>query len=179
LVRAGVRVVLSPALLDNPDRAEVDLTLRHELTHVVTEGLGSPPVWVVEGAAEYTAARVIRGGRVSGVGAMARRGMTAQEWRSLRDGTFSVVLPTEADDFYSGSFGKVDDAYTSAWLAMLYIADHWGEATMRRFYTELAHSSDDPADAEEQAIHDVLRTTHARLVAAVDRYARGLRRSFA
>jgi len=179
-VRAGVRMVLSPALVGDRNSAEVTLTLRHELTHVITDGLGTPPAWVIEGAAEYTAARVVRGGQVNGVGAMARRGLTEQQWAALQKGTFTLVLPSDPGAFYGGDSRHVEDAYTSAWLAMLYIADRRGETTMRRFYTTLCRLSaaDDPAVAERRALHDVLHTSRAKFLTAVTGYATGLRSNF-
>ena len=52
--QGAVRMVVTPYLLASPRSGYSDI-LRHELTHVATAALSQRvPVWLVEGAAEYT-----------------------------------------------------------------------------------------------------------------------------
>ena len=174
-------MVLTLALQRDTDTAYVDQVLRHELTHMVTDNLPAvPPTWLVEGAAEYTASRVSPHGRVDGVSSLQQRGLTQAQWRGLRNGTFRLVLRTQPDSFYAGTNGQVSDAYTSAWFTCLYIADHYGEATLRRLYDRAAEDAitDSLAAAETDSLAEVLHTTRAKLIRSASSYARGLRRHF-
>ena len=54
--------------------------------------------------------------------------------------------PRRGDGFYTGSEKVVDERYNSAFITCLYIADHYGEATLRRLY-EQAHTHDEAVGA--------------------------------
>jgi hypothetical protein len=179
---AGTRMVLTPALVKSKDAGYVEQVLRHELTHVVTDriGTGTPPVWLVEGIAEYTASRVVHGSSVDGVTSLQRRGLTSSQWRRLKQGRFSLVLPTDHGEFYRGTNDQVADAYTSAWFTCLYIADHYGERRLRELFQRAADLAGDssPDVADARALREVLHTSHAALGKAATGYARSLRRHF-
>lgn len=178
---AGNRMVLTPALIRSKDKGYVDQVLTHELTHVLTDRLGSgpAPVWLVEGAAEYTAVRS-GGSSVDGVSALQQRGLTTGEWKRLRSGSYRLTLPTDHRQFYAGDSETVADHYTSAWFTCLYIADHYGEKKLVRLYTRAAElsGSGSPEQAEAKALEEVLGTDRAALVKAASSYARSTRRKF-
>jgi hypothetical protein len=178
---AGTRMVLTPALVRSKDTQYVEQVLKHELTHVVTNRIstGEMPIWMVEGIAEYTAARS-SGGTVDGVTALDRRGLTTSQWRRLRQNKYRMVLPIAHEVFYQGNSDQVGDSYASAWFACLYIADHYGEKRLKALYRRTAElaGTGTAAQAEADALREVLKIDHARLVKDATSYARTLRKRF-
>jgi hypothetical protein len=178
---AAPRLVLTPYLLSRDD-AYTEAVLRHELTHVALalETGVRPPAWLVEGVAEYTGFRVITGGKVDGIGALAQRGLRKDTWAQLKRGTWKPSLVAGDDEFYAGNEATVDNAYTSAWFTCLYIADHYGEATLRALYT--AATAQPQGQTQDQveaaALSSVLHTDRASLLTATRTYARSLRSHF-
>ena len=100
-----------------------EVVVRHELTHVATMApeRSSVPLWLVEGAAEYT------GYRGSGI---ALRVAVGDLLGSARTTGIPRALPTTAD--FSGA--HVDVAYESAHLACSLLAQKYGEAGLVRLY---------------------------------------------
>ncbi len=177
----AARLAVTPFLLQRTD-ARAQAVLRHEVTHVALalEGTGDVPTWLVEGTAEFTAYRVLRGGTVSGVIALDRRGLPGPIWQQLRRNTWKPTLITEGADFYKGTNAEVATAYTDSWLTCLYIAAHYGEASLFRLYSAAAAAppGQHPAVTEKAVLRSVLKTDRARLTRAVTEYARTLRSNF-
>lgn len=174
------RLVMTPYLLGRDDNYSRSV-LRHELTHVALalEGTRRPPTWMVEGVAEYTGFRVMRSGTVDGVGALAVHGLPKPTWAQLRAGSWKPLLVADDEAFYGGSLAHVSDTYTTAWLTCLYIADHYGEPTLRRLYEYAASGPDQSmSTTESQALSAVLHVSRASLLSSVRSYARGLRSHF-
>ena len=177
---AGARMVVTPGMLGS-SAEKTRAVVRHELTHVATAMRGKQaPSWLSEGAAEYTAYRVLRSsGRANGVEALHRRGLPRQLWSDLRKSSYRPDLVTDHAYFYGGTSDEVDRRYSDSWFAALYIADTYGEATLRAFYekaTDPAYAG--PAAREEVALRTVLNTDRATFVKRVGEYARALRRNF-
>ena len=178
----AVRMVLTPYLLQRSPPGYVDI-LRHELTHVATARLsGGVPVWLVEGAAEYTGfARRTASGALDATTTLGHHGLTRAEVSSTLTGAWRPVLAA-GTDFYSGDEGSVDEHYNSAFITCLYIADRFGEKTLRRLYERAAQlGGDSPlagalvATAERAALREVLGTDQAHLARDVGAYAAQLR----
>ena len=164
----AVRMVVTPYLLGSPKAGYTDV-LRHEVTHVATAALSSGvPVWLVEGAAEYTGFARRDGGDLDAIRTFGEHGLTAGEVSATAKGTWKPTL-VPGDDFYTGSEKVVDERYNSAFITCLYIADHYGEPTLRRVY-EQAHTHD-----EASVLRQVLHTDRKHLLAAVGAYATTLR----
>lgn len=110
------RVILNPEYFDPRDERNRDL-LTHEVTHVATQqdNWAGAPTWLVEGAAEYTAYRHLRPFSVD---------LPKSLSRQVASG--SVELPTY--DFYSRN---VSANYLAGFLACAWIAENYGEDTLR------------------------------------------------
>ncbi|MFZ0160369.1 MAG: hypothetical protein WAL50_15190, partial [Kineosporiaceae bacterium] len=177
----AARLAITPFLLQRTD-SRAQAVLRHEVTHVALalEGSGDVPTWLVEGTAEYTAYRVLRGGAVSGVTAMDRRGLPSPTWQQLRRGTWRPSLISDGALFYGGSNAEVARAYTDSWLTCLYIAAHYGEDSLFRLYSAAAATApgQGPDVTEAAVLRSVLRTDRASLTRGVAGYARTLRTNF-
>jgi len=78
--------------------------------------------------------------------------------------------------FFRGSAAQQADAYTSAWLTCLYIADHYGQEALRALFDAAAQADwcATPAQVEREVLSTVLRTDRAGLARAVKVYARSL-----
>jgi hypothetical protein len=117
------RIILNPRYFNPHDSGNANL-LTHEITHVATQaqtGAGAP-TWLVEGAAEYTAYRELWPFPITLPATLA-----AQVTKG------SVYLPTYT--FYEHD---VSANYLAGLLACAYVAHHYGEATLRRYYSRLA-----------------------------------------
>jgi hypothetical protein len=178
----AVRMVLTPYLLqgDRPGYADI---LRHELTHVAVARLSAGvPVWLVEGAAEYTGfARRTASGALDATTTFGHHGLTRAEVTGTLSGTWRPTLAA-GTEFYGGSESSVDEHYNSAFITCLYIADRYGEKTLRRLYERAARlAGHSPlaaalvATTERAALREVLRTDHARLARDVGAFAARLR----
>jgi hypothetical protein len=117
------RIILNPRYFNPSESGNADL-LTHEITHVATQGQGGAgaPSWLVEGAAEYTAYREDWPFAIK-----LPRTLAAQVAKG------SVYLPTY--DFYDHD---VSANYLAGFLTCAYVADHYGEATLRRYYNRVA-----------------------------------------
>lgn len=120
------RIILNP-LHFNPSSPGNANLLTHEIAHVATQGRtgGGGPEWLVEGAAEYTAYREYWPFRIR---------LPASLAKQVAKG--SVYLPTY--DFYQR---HASANYLVGFLACAYIANHYGEPTLRRYYRQLAATS--------------------------------------
>jgi hypothetical protein len=108
-------------------------------------------------------------------GRVVARGMPAQIRQKIRRGTWSPTLHADAQ-FFAGSAAQQADAYTSAWLTCLYIADHYGQEALRALFDAAAQegSRATPAHVERDVLSTVLHTDRAGLARAVKVYARSL-----
>jgi hypothetical protein len=178
----AVRMVLTPYLLQGDRPGYVDI-LRHEMTHVATARLSAGvPVWLVEGAAEYTGfARRTASGALDATTTFGHHGLTRQEVGTTLNGTWRPALAA-GSEFYGGSENSVDEHYNSAFITCLYIAQRYGEKTLRRLYERAGQlAGDSPlaaalvATTERAALREVLGTDHAHLARDVGEFASGLR----
>lgn len=157
------RVILNPRFFDPADEDNVDL-LTHEVSHVATQGRTWPgaPTWLVEGAAEYTAYRHLRPFSVR---------LPASLRREVDAG--SVDLPTY--DFYARD---VAAHYLAGFLACAYIADRYGEDTLRSLYDDLARTRReiDTQARQERAVRRHLGVPLSELSRDVAAFADEVRR---
>lgn len=157
------RVILNPRFFDPADADNVDL-LTHEVAHVATQRRtwAGAPTWLVEGAAEYTAYRHLRPFTVR-LPAALRREVDAG----------SVDLPTY--DFYARD---VAAHYLAGFLACAYVADRYGEASLRDLYDDLARTRReiDTLARQDEAVRKHLGVTVEQLSREVAAYARQVRR---
>lgn len=179
---ASARIAVTPLVLQGKDpRGEA--VLRHEITHVALAltGNGRVSTWLVEGMAEYVAYRSVSGSRVSGTGALARRGLAESTWAQLRRGTWKPTLDNVPGVFYVGTTQKVSERYTSGWFACLYIASKYGEKKLFALYrAQAAADRDTPAtEVETRTLKEVLGIDKATLARQTAAYARTVRSSFA
>jgi hypothetical protein len=117
------RIILNPRYFD-PNKPSNTNLLTHEITHVANQaytGAGAP-LWLVEGAAEYTAYRDLW-----------PFPMTLPASLASQVAKGSVYLPTY--DFYAHD---VSANYTTGFLACAYIARIYDEVVLRRYYRLLA-----------------------------------------
>lgn len=155
----GDRIIFNPKARIAPD--DLIFVLTHEVTHQATRPLqgGAEPTWLVEGIAEYTAYREFR-----------LRGLDLPP--ALRADLKNGIdfLPTNTT-FYSRD---ADDNYVESWLACAYIADRYGEKTLRRFFTRLAANADDAAvsEAEDAAFRSTVKTDRAAFLQGLTAYVR-------
>jgi hypothetical protein len=110
-----------------------------------------------------------------------RHGLTTAEVSSTQRGTWRPVLEP-GSGFYGGSEASVDEHYNSAFITCLYIADRYGERTLRRLYERAGQLAGNSALAgalvattEKTVLREVLRTDRARLAQSVGAYATRLR----
>ena len=171
---AGLRMVVAPTVLSYSS-TEAREVIRHELTHLATAGMGGEaPTWLEEGAAEYTAYRAS-----SDVTSLHRRGLPESMWTDLRRKSYQPDLVDDHAGFYEGSGHEVAVRYSEAWLAVMYIAEHYGEDTLLRFYQRATDPvPPTPQARETAALRGVLHLDRAQFEAKVGSYARGLRRHF-
>ncbi len=181
----AARLAVTPLLLDRTDAtglpvgSRADAVLRHEVTHVALamEGDVEPTTWVVEGVAEYTAYRALRGGRLDPVASLDRRGLSTATWVALSAGTWRPQLFDRAEEFYRGSNSQVAQAYSDAWLTCLFIADEFGEKALFALYS--AHSRrPGGATAQSAPVSEVLDIDREELVRRTAAYAGELRSRF-
>lgn len=157
------RVILNPRYFDPSDTGNADL-LTHEVTHVATQRRtwNGAPTWLSEGAAEYTAYRYLRPFEVD---------LPAPLAREVRAG--AVSLPTY--DFYQRDVGS---HYLAGFLACAYVADRYGEDTLRSLYTRLGRTAReiDTLDRQDRAFRDLLGVSTERFSRDLAAYARTVSR---
>jgi hypothetical protein len=145
------RVVINPSAWKRMSDTGRLVVLGHELTHVATGSLGSVPMWVSEGFADYV------GWRRSGV----PTDTIAEELRAeVRKGHVPTDLPDQAD-FRSS---HVDQAYEEAWLAARYIAFRYGEDKLLRVYRGMAARSGTGKTDQDHVLRSVLGVSRSAFV---------------
>jgi hypothetical protein len=157
------RVILNPRYFDPSDQ-ENAVVLTHEVTHVATQAKTFPgaPTWLVEGIADYTAYRTLRPFAIRLPGSVRAQ---------VRSG--SVELPTY--DFYEHD---VPAHYVDGFLVCAFVAHRYGEATLRRYYRELAATTREfRSDARTRSVsRAVLGLSTQQLGHQVAAYAAGISR---
>ncbi|HEX2807616.1 MAG TPA: hypothetical protein VHN80_15745, partial [Kineosporiaceae bacterium] len=172
---ASPRLIVTPYLLGRNDVYSISL-LRHELTHVATVLAGRDgSAWLSEGVAEYTGFK-LGGTRVSALASFAAHGLPSTTFRAMRKGTWHPNLVSDSATFYDSDAAAVEEAYTDAWLACLYVANRYGDATLRHLYdVEAKQSADVPLETVDAvALQTVLHTDKTTFTAAVRRYGLAL-----
>lgn len=155
------RIILNPRYFDPRDKDNADL-LTHEVTHVATQErtLVGTPEWLSEGAAEYTAYRYLRP-------------FAVDLPRSLRRqvSTGSVALPTY--EFYQR---QVDANYVAGFLACAYVAQEYGEPTLRRMYARLGRTAAEieTLDRQERVLQDMFGLTTEQFSREIAQFAAGI-----
>lgn len=159
-LRRWDRVVINPSAWKRMSDTGRLVVLTHELTHVATGSLGSVPMWVSEGFADYI------GWKRSGVATET----IAEELRTeVRNGDVPKDLPDEAD-FHSR---RVDEAYEEAWLAARYIAFRYGEDRLLRVYRGMAARSGTTKADQDHVLRSVLGVSRSAFVHGWREYVKG------
>lgn len=152
------RVILNPRYFNPSDKDNADL-LTHEVTHVATQErtLQGAPEWLSEGAAEYTAYRYLRPFTVDLPTSLQRQVLAG-----------SVSLPTY--DFYQR---HVEANYIAGFLACVYVAQEYGEPTLRRLYARLGRTAREieTLDRQERVLQDMFGLTTEQFRRAVAEFA--------
>lgn len=155
------RVILNPRYFDPADKDNADL-LTHEVTHVATQErtLSGAPEWLSEGAAAYTAYRYLRPFAVD---------LPTSLQRQVSAG--SVALPTY--EFYQR---RVDANYLAGFLACAYVAQEYGEPTLRRLYARLGGTAQEieTLERQERVLQDMFGLTTEQFSREVARFAAGI-----
>ncbi|MFC8987272.1 hypothetical protein [Streptomyces sp. NPDC057115] len=151
------RIIVNPdafGLLGDSGRQVV---LTHEATHVATRAhtSASTPLWLSEGFADWIGYRD---------GARTPAQAAPELARAVARGDVPEALPADDDFGFSGDAEGLARAYESGWTACRLIADRWGEDRLRAFYRAVG-AHDRREGAVEQALRDVLGTTHADFTA--------------
>lgn len=142
------RVVVNPTAWQKMNDTGRSVVLAHELTHVATGSLGTVPIWVSEGFADYV------GWKGTGVG---MRDVAREVGADVRDGDVPSDLPTEAE-FRSDD---PDQAYEEAWLAAKYVAFRYGEDKLVALYRQMAFQSDDSKASQDKALQATLKVSRS------------------
>lgn len=119
------RIVVNPDAFAELSALGRQVVLSHETTHVATRTVTGPktPLWLSEGAADFTAYRTT--GRTPAQ-------VAPELARDVAAGRVPGHLPTDAD-FGSTSTGLAQ-AYEGAWLACRLIAAEWGTDRLTALY---------------------------------------------
>ncbi len=165
----ALRIVLAPGITRTVTPT-TDEVIRHELTHVATWRV-TMTTWLREGVAEYTANRVLVGGRPDGAASLSRHVPPVRLPAAMQAGTFRLTdLGTWPDPRFPSA---VRDAYAGAWLACQYIVSTRGESALRRFIAEAGRGSDRTV-AVDAALRDVLHVGRETFERDVTSFARRL-----
>ncbi len=137
----GQRIVFSPTAGERLTEASRRAVLRHELTHVAARSttVDGSPMWVLEGFADYVGHRG-SGSDVVDVAPTVSAAVVAHGP--------PVRLPSD-DDFGAGGERSLA-AYESAWTVAEFVADRFGEESLRSMYGELSTGPADQATVEER-----------------------------
>ncbi|MBV9871084.1 MAG: hypothetical protein JO214_10725 [Frankiaceae bacterium] len=140
----GDRVTINPTNWPTFGTLGASIVITHELTHVATRAQTGTqtPKWLSEGFADYV------GFREAGV----PTSLVAAEL-SGRIHSGHPVRQLPSDRAFRGGATLLPEAYESSWLACRYLAEHYSQGKLVRFYRAVGAS-----DAERhQAITTALR----------------------
>jgi hypothetical protein len=119
------RVIVNPEAFGELSALGRRVVLTHETTHVATRAdtTSSTPLWLSEGAADWTGYR--------GTGRTARQA-APELARDVAAGQPPRTLPSNAD--FGTTAGGLAQAYEGAWLACRLIEADWGAAGVTALY---------------------------------------------
>lgn len=119
------RIVVNPEGFAELSVLGRQVVLTHETTHVATRAVTGPrtPLWLSEGAADWTAYRTT--GRTP-------RQVAPELARDVAAGRVPQALPTDAD--FGTRAAGLAQAYEGAWLACRLIAANWGTERLTALY---------------------------------------------
>jgi hypothetical protein len=159
----GDRITINPANWPRLGPIGASVVLTHELTHVATRAATGTqtPKWLSEGFAEYVGFRTAP---VS-VGLAA-----AQLAHRVQAGQVPSRLPGK--HAFRGSAANLGAQYQASWLACRYIADHYGQSVLVRFYRAVGTSPHGTAPAVREAMSRLLHLTPTQFDAAWRGYLR-------
>jgi len=143
-------VTVNPRNWPRLDAVGAQIVLTHELTHVATRAdTGSQtPKWLSEGFADYVG--FLDSGLPPTVAASELDGQ-------VRGGEVPTRLPSDRD--FRGGNPDLGEAYEEAWLASRYIAAHYGQPTLVRFYRAVGTSQRASGAAVAHAMRRLLGVT--------------------
>ncbi|MEC3958414.1 hypothetical protein VMT65_35645 [Nocardia sp. CDC153] len=152
----GQRVVFGPEAGHRLGPDGLRSVLRHELTHMATRKItvDGSPMWMLEGAAEYTAHRGMHHPITQIAPTLTTR---------ARAGDLPADLPSDA--MFDPKSGQASLAYEQAWSACAFIADRYGDPKLVDLYHQLASGPKDHT-AVDTALRSTLDTTYPDLVTA-------------
>ena len=154
----GDRIILNPPNFEGLGPVGRQVVLTHEVTHVATRQAsgGAMPAWLVEGFADY----------VGYLEADVAVSVAARELRAdVRAGRLPAALPADRD--FRGDNPALAQAYEASWLAVVLLAEMYGEPAMLRFYRAVgASEAPTTAAALDRAFAEVLGTETAAFTAA-------------
>jgi hypothetical protein len=124
------REIINPDAFDGLSAFGRQTILTHETTHVATRTSTNAftPLWLSEGAADWTAYR--DAGR-------AAPQIAPELSRAVTAGRLPAELPTDAD-FHAADAAALARAYEGGWLACRMIADKWSPEKLVAFYRAVA-----------------------------------------
>lgn len=153
-------IVVNPHTFDQIGSLGRLVVLTHEATHVASHAtVSGMPVWLSEGFADYVGFH--RSGLPSAV--IAHEFLRDVHRRGAPD-----ALPSGAE--FDPRARALDEAYESAWTACRYVAYHWDQATLLRFYVAM-DGARTKAD-QERVYRRVLGTSSDRFVQGWRAYVR-------
>jgi hypothetical protein len=158
----GQRLVIDPEVFATLTPLGVQITVRHEVTHIADAGQTSEstPRWLNEGFADY----------VGNLGSGQPVRQTAAELGAdVRRGVLPTTLP--ADSAFDAA-GQSPQAYEGAWLACRLIASRVGQAGLVSFYRTVGRSLLDPDSAVAAGLKSTLGVTTAQFTASWQAYLR-------
>lgn len=148
-LRRWDRVVVNPSAWKRMSTTGRDVVLAHELTHVATGRLGSVPLWVSEGFADYV------GWKGRGV---AMTSIAPELAGDVQDGDAPRSLPTDQD--FAGH--DPDQAYEEAWMAAKYVTFRYGEGKLLALYRAMAARPATTAADQSAVLKSTLGVTRSQ-----------------
>jgi hypothetical protein len=157
----GDRITINPVNWPKLSEIGAAVVIRHELTHVATRAATGTqmPTWLSEGFADY-------------VGFLDApvpvRVAAAALDKTIGAGNLPDALPSNHD--FRSSNPHLAVHYEAAWMACRYIADHYGQRTLVRFYRDVGTSPNRANVALADALRDDLHLDLDQFVARWRRY---------
>ena len=147
-VATADRVIVNPRTFLTLNQVGRELVLTHEVMHLASRAATGPftPLWLVEGLADYAGYQQL---------AVPRSLAAEQVRQQLQQGRRITALPARAD--FSGSNPSLAATYEQAWLAVLYLAERFGQPRLLALYRTLGRA--ESSVAAEQAFSAVLGLT--------------------
>ena len=146
----GDRVVVQPENWPRLGALGRRIVLTHEVFHVAARAASGPclPLWLLEGLADHIA--------YSGTGLPVGR-VVPQTLTEIRAGRVPSALPAP-EDFHGVNSSR---AYEVSWLAVGYLAETYGDATLEALYRRIgaAPAGSNPQVVVADAFRDVLGTS--------------------